>query len=115
MSNNEMKLTEKADTRTVSIRAEICHALLEIAGRQIDPESAEVHWCFGQVVEPYGLYPAPPDEWICMGRCCFACAPASSVWIEFGGLPDATRQALWMRARDRRPASIIDDENGGLL
>ena len=57
MSDNEMRSTEKADTRIVSIRAEIWHALLEIAGRQIDPENAEVHWRFGQIVDPYGSTP----------------------------------------------------------
>ena len=39
MSDNEMQITEKTDTRTVSIRAEIWHALLEIAGRQIDQKA----------------------------------------------------------------------------
>ena len=57
MSDNEMQSTEKANTRTVSIRAEIWHALLKIAGRQIDPENAEVHWRFGQVVDSYEVYP----------------------------------------------------------
>jgi hypothetical protein len=42
MSDNEMQSNEKADTRTVTILAEIWHALLEIAGRQIDRENAEV-------------------------------------------------------------------------
>ena len=56
MSDNEIQSTENADTRSVSIRAEIWHALLEIAGRQIDPENAEVYWRFGQVVDPYGVY-----------------------------------------------------------
>ena len=51
MSDNEMQSIEKGDTRTVSIRAEIWHALLEIAGRQIDPENAEVSCRFGQVVD----------------------------------------------------------------
>jgi hypothetical protein len=110
MSDNEMQSTEKANTRTVSIRAEIWHALLKIAGRQIDPENAEVHWRFGQVVDPYGVYPDVPPECNCIGRCYFARAPGSRVWIEFGDLPEATREALWMRARDKHLPSIIDDE-----
>ena len=69
MGDNEMQSTEKADTRTVSIRAEIWHALLEIAGRQIDPETAEVHWRFGQVVDPYGVYPDLRPECDCVGSC----------------------------------------------
>jgi hypothetical protein len=110
MSDNEMQSTEKADARMVSIRAEIWHALLEIAGRQMDPENVEVHWRFGQVVDPYGVYPDLPPECDCVGRCYFARAPGSLVWIEFGDLPQATREALWMRARDRHLPSIIDDE-----
>ena len=62
MSDNEMQSTEKANTRIVSIRAEIWRALLKIAGRQIDPENAEVYWRFGQVVDPYGVYPDLPPE-----------------------------------------------------
>ena len=110
MSDNEMQSTEKADTRTVSIRAEIWHALLEIAGRQIDPKTAEVCSVHRQVVDPYGVYPDLPDECDCVGRCYFARAPGSRVWIEFGDLPEATREALWMRERDSHLASIIDDE-----
>jgi hypothetical protein len=41
MSDNGIKPTENADTRFVTIRAETWRALLEIAGRQIDPESGE--------------------------------------------------------------------------
>jgi hypothetical protein len=110
MSDNEMQLTEKADAPAVSIRAETWHALLEIAGRQIDPETAEVCSMHRQVVDPYGVYPDPPDECDCVGRCYFARAPGSRMWIEFGDLPEETREALWMRERDSRPASIIGDE-----
>jgi hypothetical protein len=55
MSDNEMKSTEKTDTRTVNIRAEIWHALPEIAGRQIDPATAEVCSIYCQVLDPYGV------------------------------------------------------------
>jgi hypothetical protein len=94
MSDNEMQITEKTDTRTVSIRAEIWHA--------------EVHWRFRQVVDPYGVYPDLPPECDCVGRCFFARAPGSLVWIEFGDLPEATREALWMRVG--RLPSLIDNE-----
>ena len=107
MRGNQPK---KADTRTVSIRAEIWHALLEIAGRQIDPKTAEVCSVHRQVVDPYGVYPDLPDKCDCIGRCHFARAPGSPVWIEFGDLPEATREALWMRERDSHLASIIGDE-----
>jgi hypothetical protein len=110
MSDNGIKPTENAETRFVTIRAEIWRALLKIAGRQIEPENAEIHWRFGQVVDPYGLYPDVPAECDCMGRCYFARAPGSRVWIEFADLPAAIRRALLMRVRDGRLASIIDDE-----
>jgi hypothetical protein len=110
MSDNEMQSTEKGQTRIVSIRAEIWRALLKIAGRQIGPENAEIHWRFGQVVDPYRLHPDVPAECDCVGRCYFARAPGSRVWIEFADLPAATRRALLMMVRDGRLASIIDDE-----
>jgi len=97
MSDNEMQSTEKADTRTVSIRAEIWHALLEIAGRQIDPKNAEVCCRCRQVVDPYGVYPDLPPECDWVGRLYFARNPGSGVWVEFGDLPDAT---LWNKPDD---------------
>jgi hypothetical protein len=97
MSDNEMQSSEKADTRTASIRAEIWHALPEIAGRQIDPENAELCCRFGQVVDPYGVCPDLPPECDCVGRLYFARNPGSRIWVEFGDLPDATREALWKK------------------
>jgi hypothetical protein len=97
MSDNEMQSTEKADARMVSIRAEIWHAPLEIAGRQMDPENVEVHWRFGQVVDPYGVYPDLPPECDCVGRLYFARSPGSRIWVEYGDLPEATRKALWQK------------------
>jgi hypothetical protein len=103
-----MRATEYADTRVVTICAKTGRALLEIAGRQIDPENAEIHWRFAQVVDPYGLFPDVADECDCVGRCYFARAPGSRVWIEFGDLPVQTREALWMRLG--RLSRIIEDE-----
>jgi hypothetical protein len=79
MSDSGIKPTENADTRFVTIRAETWRALLEIAGRQIDPESAEVHWRFRQVVDPYGVYPDLPPECDCVGRLYFARSPGSRI------------------------------------
>jgi hypothetical protein len=52
--SDKMQSTEKADTRTVTICAEIWHALLEIAGRQIDPETAEVCSLHRQLIDRIG-------------------------------------------------------------
>ena len=75
MSDDKMRATENADTRVVAIRAETWRALLEIAGREIDPENAEIYWRFGQVVDPYGVYPDVPPECDCVGRLYFARNP----------------------------------------
>ncbi len=85
-------------------------ALLEIAGRQIDPETAEVCWEYALTLDPYGVYPDLPEEYQQVGRAYFARSPGSQVWIDFQHLPEATREALWMRGRDSRPASIIGDD-----
>ncbi|QDM25230.1 hypothetical protein FNL55_03080 [Tardiphaga sp. vice352] len=65
------------------------------AGLNIDPQTAEVHWCYAQTLDPYGVCPQIPDELWQVGREYFARAPESDVWVEFGDLPDTTRTALW--------------------
>jgi hypothetical protein len=69
-------------------------AIRKEAGLKIDPETAEVDWCYAQVLDPYGIYPNPPDEAWCVGRAYFARSPDSDVWVEFRDLPEATRDAL---------------------
>lgn len=101
MTDNEIKSTGKSGMRTVNIRAETWHALLEIAGRQIDPETAEVCSSYGQIIDPYGVCSELHAEQDCVGRLYFARNPESEVWIEFGDLPDATRNALENRRPDR--------------
>jgi len=84
----------------VTVSREFWQKLLEIAGRQIDPESAEVTWCCERVLDPYGIYPDLPPEADCAGRLYYARNPGSDIWIEFGDLPDATVNALWNRHDD---------------
>jgi hypothetical protein len=108
MSDKKMRATENADTRVVTIRAETWRALLKIAGHQIDPENAEVDWEFGPVGDPYGVYANTPSEYYCIGRLYFARNPGSSVWIEFGDLADATREALESK---KTYAMKLDDED----
>lgn len=62
---------------------------------RIDPATAEVNWIYGQVADPYGLDPDLPEENYCVGRLYFARDPASDIWVEFGDLPEDTREALW--------------------
>jgi hypothetical protein len=64
------------------------------AGLKINPETAEVYWRHGQVLNPYGLDLDLPEEGHCIGRIYFARSPESEIWVEFGDLPDTTRTAL---------------------
>ena len=66
---------------------------------KIDPATAEVDWCYAQVVDPYGVCPDLPEEYDCVGRAYFARRPGSDIWVEFGDLPEATREALHHRCQ----------------
>jgi hypothetical protein len=66
-------------------------------GLLIDPETAEVLWTYAQTLDPYGVDPELPEELQQIGREYFARSPGSDVWVWFGDLPDATRDALWAR------------------
>jgi hypothetical protein len=80
------------------------------AGLKIDPETAEVCWEYAQVVDPYGVYPDLPAEDQQVGRAYFARSPESDIWVEFGDLPDETRNALWERHKSQFafPAGLED-------
>jgi hypothetical protein len=94
-------MTDEERTEFLRIRKE--------AGLKIDPETAEVAWDYRQVVDPYGIYPSHPES-DCVGRAYFARAPGSDIWVEFGDLPDSTRDALWVRHRSKLafPAGLED-------
>jgi hypothetical protein len=66
-----------------------------MAWLKIDPEIAEVDWAYAQTLDPYGVYPEPPEECWQVGRAYFARSPGSDPWVEFGDLPKATRDTLW--------------------
>lgn len=68
-------------------------------GLKIDPETAEVWWQHGYVVDPYGLYDDLSAEEKCVGRNYFARNRGSNISVSFHDLPDATRAKLWDRIR----------------
>ena len=72
-------------------------AIRKEAGLKIDPETAEVTWIYAEECDPYGVHPDLPAEWSCVSRAQFARSPGSDVWVNFGDLPAATRDALWER------------------
>lgn len=95
-------------------------AIRKEAGLKIDPETAEVNWCYAQVADPYGVYPDLPEECDCVGRAYFARAQGSDVWVEFGDLPKATEEALWNKHKRRLgfPAGLepfFDPDNRPIL
>jgi hypothetical protein len=77
---------------------------------KIDPETAEVFWEHGQVLDPYRLYDLT-DEEKCIGRNYFARSPRSDVWVSFHDLPKAVRDRLWARIS----AGDFDDDDLGWL
>src|SRR5262249_48964834 len=74
-------------------------AIRKEAGLKIDPETAEVTWIYAEECDPYGVLPDLPAGWSCVSQAQFARSPGSDVWVDFGDLPAATRDALWKRRR----------------
>ena len=70
-------------------------AIRKEAGKQIDPETAEVTYWYARTLDPYGVYPDLPAEYAQVGREYFARSPDSDIWVKFYDLPDATHEALW--------------------
>jgi hypothetical protein len=67
-------------------------------GLAINPDTAEVAWEYGQTMDPYGVEGSDlPEELHCVGREYFARDPVAKVWVSFGDLPQATRDALWAK------------------
>lgn len=80
------------------------------AGRTIDSETAEVMWVYAQTVDPYGVYPEPPDECWQVGRSYFARSPGSDIWVWFGDLPQETHDRLWKTHQSKLafPAGLFE-------
>lgn len=64
---------------------------------KIDPETAEVDWCYAQTMDPYGVDDDLPEELQKVGRAYFACRPGGDIWVWFGDLPDDIRKRLWKK------------------
>ena len=69
-------------------------AIRKEAGLKINAETAEVDWVYALTLDPYGVYPELPEELQQVGREYFARSPGSDIWVQFGDLPKATRDAL---------------------
>ena len=83
-------MTNEAKTAN-KMTVEQWRAIRREAALQIDPETAEVMWTYGNICDPYGVH---PDCQECIGRVYFAHPSGSDVWVCFYDLPDATVKAL---------------------
>jgi|SRR5271165_806786 len=63
-------------------------------GQRIDPDNAEVMWCYAQTLDPYDIVANFPEEFYQVGRAYFARAPGSDIWVWFGDIPNSTRDRL---------------------
>lgn len=66
-------------------------------GKRIDPETAEVTFCMGRIMDPYGMDPDFPDECCQVGRLYFARNPDSEIRVCFYDAPEDKRDRLWAR------------------
>jgi hypothetical protein len=107
---NEKNLSQTPnDVPTVVVTVKYLDALRQAVGLHIDPETAEVEWNYAQTLDPYGDDPNLPEEHWEVGREYFTRSPGSDVWICFGDLPEATRDALWKRMERQRMSHVADD------
>jgi hypothetical protein len=90
-------------------------AIRKEAGLKIDPETAEMHWCYAQTLDLYGVYPELPEECQQVGRACFARSTGSDIRVWFGDLPKPTRDALWEKHKRKLafPAGLPVGVTGG--
>jgi hypothetical protein len=93
----EVPVKKKTDGERAEIEKWL--SIRKEAALKIDPETAEVDWCYAQTLDPYGVLDEweLPKEFHQVGRERFARSPGSEVWVWFHDLPDATRDALWER------------------
>ncbi len=100
-NDNDLSETPN-DVPTVEVTVKYLKALRQAVGLHIDPETAEVDWIYAQTLDPYGDHPDLPEEYQQVGREYFARSPGANVWISFGDLPEASRDALWKKRRERQ-------------
>jgi hypothetical protein len=80
-SRNSEGNTTMTNERTVKVTVKYLNALRKAAGLGIDPKTAEVHWRYAYLIDPYGDDPDLPEKYRCTGRVFFARSPGSDAWI----------------------------------
>ena len=88
---------ERAAWRSKQTELEKWLAIRKAEALNIDPDTAEVDWEYGQTLDPYGVCPDLPDEYQQVGRQYFARRPGSDIWVSFYDIPKKTCEALHER------------------
>ena len=78
----------------LTVKVEEWLAIRKREALKIDPETAEVTWCYAQTLDPYGVDPNLPEEYQCVGRESLVRRPGSDIWVWFGDLPNETLKRL---------------------
>jgi hypothetical protein len=99
----------KIRTATVTLSLEEWKAWRRAAGLHIDPETAEISWDYQQLGDPYRVHPELAADLDSAGPTYFARSPGTSVWIEFGDLPETTRDELWRKYKKRLAFQVAFD------
>jgi hypothetical protein len=60
------------------------HQISKDAALKIDAATAEVHWTYGMIMDPYGADTRCPRQ-------------GKRAWVSFDDLPDDVRAALWKK------------------
>src|SRR5689334_15408826 len=69
-------------------------AMREEVACSIDPDTAEVTFRYRLTLDPYGELEDIAEEFRQVGREYFPRPPGGDIWVWFGDLPKATRDAL---------------------
>ena len=94
----EMPMTEEEVQLFLADRKE--------AGKTIDVENCEFTWCWGQILDPYGVRSLSPEAYQ-VGRNYFVRSPKSGGWVHDGDLPPDTLTAFYKAL----PALMKQEEN----
>jgi hypothetical protein len=70
--------TMKGNKMNEKLNVEQWLAIRKQAGLEIDQATAEVDWCYGLTLDPYGIYPDLPEEYQQVGREYFARAQGAT-------------------------------------
>jgi len=100
-SEKTQKRLAKTDTVEDHLSVDQWLKIRKEAGLRINPETAEVEWCYGQTLDPYGIHPELPEECQQIGREYFARSPESDIWVWFGDLPNEVEEKLWKMHRSK--------------